>query len=74
VYGHVTKIGWYPSAHGIVAGGFYAPQLDTYFTGVNESDGVFFHGDPIWNTAQRQNRRTANIFWVGFIREFDYLV
>ncbi|MDA3821666.1 MAG: ectonucleotide pyrophosphatase/phosphodiesterase [Bacteroidales bacterium] len=60
--------GLYPDHHGIVNNSFYAPDLDLLYR-IGNRDMVmnpdFYGGEPIWNTAEKQNVRSASFFWVG---------
>lgn len=60
--------GLYPDNHGIVNNNFYCPELDmTYRLGDRESveNGIFYGGEPIWVTAEKQGITAASYFWVG---------
>jgi len=60
--------GLYPDNHGIVNNNFYCPDLDmTYRLGDRQSveNGIFYGGEPIWVTAEKQGVITASYFWVG---------
>lgn len=60
--------GLHPDHHGIVNNTFFARDLGLAYAISNTSavrDARFYGGEPVWNTAERQDR-TANIFmWVG---------
>lgn len=66
---HYTLVtGLYPNHHGIVNNSFYAPEYDeVYSIGNREtvSNGKFYDGEPIWNTAEKQGLKAATFFWVG---------
>jgi len=66
---HYTLVtGLYPNHHGIVNNSFYAPEFDeVYSIGNRETvgDGKFYDGEPIWNTAEKQDLKAATFFWVG---------
>jgi predicted AlkP superfamily pyrophosphatase or phosphodiesterase len=65
---YTIATGLYPDHHGIVNNIFYDPDLQItykYNDGHSSSDGKFYDGEPIWATAQKQNMKTANYFWVG---------
>jgi len=60
--------GRYPMNHGIVANGFYAPDLKKSYSlrnreAVENED--FYLSLPIWGLAERQGMRTATYFWPG---------
>jgi predicted AlkP superfamily pyrophosphatase or phosphodiesterase len=60
--------GLYPDHHGLVNNSFYAPDLDLLYR-IGNRDMVknpdFYGGEPIWNTAEKQNVKSASFFWVG---------
>ncbi|HSV89101.1 MAG TPA: ectonucleotide pyrophosphatase/phosphodiesterase [Bacteroidales bacterium] len=60
--------GLYPDNHGIVANNFYCPELDMTFRlgdRTTVENPVFYGGEPIWVTAEKQGLITASYFWVG---------
>ena len=60
--------GLYPERHGIVANSFYDPQFDRAYSLSDRgavSDGVWYRGEPIWVTAERQGMVSACFFWPG---------
>lgn len=60
--------GLYPDHHGIVNNTFYDAQLDRMYKMSDRDaveDGVFYGGEPIWITAERQGVTAASFFWVG---------
>jgi predicted AlkP superfamily pyrophosphatase or phosphodiesterase len=65
---YTMATGLYPDNHGIVNNNFYCPDLDmTYRLGDRESveNGIFYAGEPIWVTAEKQGVTAASYFWVG---------
>ena len=47
---------------------FYDPDLDRYYRVSDRSaveDGIFYGGEPIWVTAEKQGITSASFFWVG---------
>jgi predicted AlkP superfamily pyrophosphatase or phosphodiesterase len=66
---HYTIVtGLYPGHHGIVANIIRDPQTGRTFTRTNPRelrDPMWWGGEPIWVTAQRQGQSTAAMFWVG---------
>ena len=60
--------GLHPDHHGIVNNTFYDKRLGKWYSmGSQESikDTAFWHGEPVWNTVERQGL-VANVFmWVG---------
>jgi alkaline phosphatase D len=60
--------GLYPDHHGIVLNNFYAPLLHRNYSITDRNsvrDGVFYGGEPLWVTAQKQHLNNAVLFWVG---------
>jgi predicted AlkP superfamily pyrophosphatase or phosphodiesterase len=65
---HYTLVtGLYPENHGIAANVMRDSVLGRFATGNNPAvrDARWFHGEPIWVTAERQGVRTAAYFWPG---------
>jgi len=65
---YTIATGLYPDHHGIVENTFYAPDLDKYYSVSDRAaveDGEFYGGEPIWVTAEKQNVKSATLFWVG---------
>lgn len=66
---HYSMItGLYPQNHGIVNNRFWVDEFNDYYRlGDNERvlNPDFYHGEPIWNTAQKQGIKSASYFWVG---------
>ncbi|EGW35574.1 putative nucleotide pyrophosphatase precursor [Spathaspora passalidarum NRRL Y-27907] len=68
---HWTLVtGLYPSEHGIVGNTFFDPKLNKPFVNTNPKMGgldpdFWRGGEPIWNTAERQNLTTAVHMWPG---------
>jgi predicted AlkP superfamily pyrophosphatase or phosphodiesterase len=65
---YTIATGLYPDHHGIVENSFYAPDLGKYYE-IRDRDAVengeFYGGEPIWVTAEKQNVKSATLFWVG---------
>ncbi len=60
--------GLYPDHHGIVQNSFYDPELGRYYhmrDSSSRNDPVFYQGEPIWQTAEKQDITAATFFWVG---------
>lgn len=60
--------GLYPDHHGIVQNLFYDPELNRdYAISYRDAveDPVFYGGEPIWVTAEKQGVTSASFFWVG---------
>jgi predicted AlkP superfamily pyrophosphatase or phosphodiesterase len=66
---HYTIVtGLRPSRHGIVSNTMVAPDVPGRFAISNRealADPRWWHGEPIWNTAQRQGLIAASMFWPG---------
>jgi len=66
---HYTIVtGLYPGHHGIVANAIRDPQTGRTFTRTSTRelrDPIWWGGEPIWVTAERQGQTTASMFWVG---------
>ena len=60
--------GLYPSHHGIVNNDFFDPGAGEFFRynrTVSVQKTIWWGGEPIWVTANRQGRKSAASFWVG---------
>ncbi len=60
--------GLYPANHGIVNNSMYDPDLRLSFRISNReavSDHIWWKGEPLWVTVQKQNRTSATYFWPG---------
>jgi len=66
---HYTMVtGLYPDHHGIVQNEFYDPEINReYRIGDRNAveDPVFYGGEPIWVTAEKNGIVSASFFWVG---------
>jgi len=65
---YTMATGLYPDHHGIVLNNFYDPVEDRYYSTFDRElvgDGSFYGGEPIWNTAEKQDLKSAVLFWVG---------
>jgi len=66
---HYTLVtGLYPEHHGIVSNYFYDPVQDRKFAmnnAANNTEPVWWGGEPIWITAERQGVRSACFYWPG---------
>lgn len=66
---HYTIVtGLYPAKHGIVSNRFFDPALDRMFIykdSLNNTESVWWGGEPIWATAMKQGQKTATYFWPG---------
>ncbi len=66
---HFTIVtGLEPQHHGLVANRFYDPARNASY-GMSDSlavrDGTWYHGEPVWVTAERQGMVAASYFWPG---------
>jgi len=71
---YTIATGLYPDHHGIVSNSFYDPEMDKYYWISNREaveNGDFYGGEPIWVTAEKQNVRSATLFWVGSEAEIN---
>ncbi|KAI8060029.1 alkaline-phosphatase-like protein [Gongronella butleri] len=60
--------GLYPEAHGIVGNYFWDPVLNdtfNYKSPEHSWDAKWWGGEPIWNTATRQGKKSGVIMWPG---------
>lgn len=65
---YTMATGLTPAHHGIVHNNFYAPDLDqVYVAGdpISSYNPDFYHGEPLWTTAEKQGVKTATFYWVG---------
>ena len=64
---YALATGLVPDHNGIVNNSFWDPTIKEYYSmgGVNKNNPVFFLGEPIWNTAERQGIISATNYWVG---------
>ncbi len=65
---YTMATGLYPDHTGIVNNSFYDPEDQRYYTVRDRDavgDGTFYGGEPIWNTAEKQDLKAATLFWVG---------
>lgn len=60
--------GLYPGHHGIIGNAMVDPALPGRFTLGNRAEvgnAAWWGGEPLWNTAMRQGRPAAALFWPG---------
>lgn len=66
---HYTIVtGLYPENHGIVGNTMYDPEVQQSFSLGNREtmhDSVWWQGEPLWVTLQKQGRTAAAYMWVG---------
>ena len=67
--------GMYPENHGIIANSFTNPYTsDKYRIGKSPAvkDSKWYIGEAFWETAERNNIKTASYFWPGSEVELEY--
>jgi predicted AlkP superfamily pyrophosphatase or phosphodiesterase len=65
---YTIATGLVPDHNGLVNNAFYDPAIQKPFSIGNKTERfnpVFYGGEPIWITAQKQGLPTASFFWVG---------
>ncbi|MDA3907414.1 MAG: ectonucleotide pyrophosphatase/phosphodiesterase [Bacteroidales bacterium] len=65
---YAIATGLYPNNNGIVNNTFVDLERDLVYSIRNRNaveDGEFYDGEPIWNTAEKQNVKAATFYWVG---------
>ena len=66
---HYTIVtGLYPENHGIVSNRMFDPALNRSFVykdSLNNTESVWWGGEPIWATAVKQGQLSATYFWPG---------
>lgn len=66
---HISIItGMYPENHGIIANSFYNPFTNEKYRIGNSKEvkeSKWYLGEAFWETAERNNIKTANYFWPG---------
>lgn len=65
---YAMATGLYPDHNGIVANTFRIESVDKQFKIADNrarKDTVFYRGEPIWNTAERQGKKVNVFGWVG---------
>ncbi len=65
---YTMATGLYPDHHGLVNNSFYDPESNTTYTMRDHTardNPMYYGGEPIWVTAEKQNLKTASFFWVG---------
>ncbi|KAF2831366.1 Phosphodiest-domain-containing protein [Ophiobolus disseminans] len=71
---YTMATGMYPEAHGVVGNTFWDPKLEQefYYTDPNRSlQPLWWGGEPLWVTAERQKVRTAVHMWPGSEAHID---
>ncbi|HCD77718.1 MAG TPA: alkaline phosphatase family protein [Prevotella sp.] len=63
---YTLATGLVPDHHGIISNRFYDKRTkSTFQLGKNQSNPLFWGGDPIWLTAKRQGKRVGVVYWPG---------
>ncbi|HEY0272211.1 MAG TPA: ectonucleotide pyrophosphatase/phosphodiesterase [Chitinophaga sp.] len=66
---HYTLVtGLYPAHHGLVDNTFYDPQRKQVYKVSDRKavgDSSWYHGNPLWVLAEKQQMVSASYFWVG---------
>jgi len=65
---YTIATGLYPAHHGIVENNIYDPQFKDVFNLSKREEvenGRWWLGEPIWVTAEKQNQRSASVFFPG---------
>lgn len=65
---YTIATGLYPDHHGIINNNFYAPDLGLVYRMSDRAaveNAVFYGGEPMWVTAEKQGIISASFFWVG---------
>lgn len=59
--------GLYPESHGIIRNNFFDPVFKETFSYKNNhmTEGRWWGGEPIWNTLNKQGKKSATYFWPG---------
>ncbi|KAF7728667.1 hypothetical protein EC973_005704 [Apophysomyces ossiformis] len=74
---HWTLVtGLYPENHGIIANYFWDSDLNetfNYKSPAQSWDAKWWGGEPIWNTAERQNKLAGVVMWPGCSTSFNGL-
>ncbi len=72
---HFTLVtGLWPDRHGIISNTMYDEDLGRWFRLSDRSavgDGVWWEGEPIWVTLEKQGKLSAPFFWPGSEAEID---
>jgi ectonucleotide pyrophosphatase/phosphodiesterase family protein 5 len=60
--------GLHPENHGLIANSFINPETGNWYS-LGDSNAVkdtnWYQGEPFWETAERNNIKTASMFWPG---------
>jgi alkaline phosphatase D len=65
---YTMATGMYPDHHGIVDNSFYDPEKGLHYAIRDRKaveNPIFYGGEPIWVTAEKQGIISASFFWVG---------
>lgn len=64
----LRRTGLYPASHGIVANDFLDPSTGDEFIYTQSEhswDAKWWRGEPVWSTAVKNGKRSANLMWPG---------
>ena len=56
--------GLYTPEHGIISNGMYDPVFNASFN-MQTVDSRWWQGEPVWNTAMKQDKKASILFWPG---------
>ena len=65
---YTIATGLYPDHHGLIDNSFPAPDLGLFYRMGDRTtveNPLFYGGEPVWVTAEKQGVRTASFYWVG---------
>ncbi|MCF8219259.1 MAG: ectonucleotide pyrophosphatase/phosphodiesterase [Bacteroidales bacterium] len=60
--------GLYPDHHGLVLNSFYDPETEKSYSMIDSAsrnNPLFYAGEPIWETTEKNGLTAATFFWVG---------
>jgi len=60
--------GLYPENSGLISNNIYDPQLDQYYAIRDRAaveNPVWYDGEPVWNTVEKNGLNAGTLFWVG---------
>ena len=60
--------GLYPDSHGLINNSFSAPDLGLFYRMGDRAaveNPLFYGGEPVWVSAEKQGVRAASFYWVG---------
>ncbi len=65
---YAIATGLYPENNGLISNNMIDPQTGDRYSLSNRDaveDPKWYQGEPVWNTAEKQEKKTGNLFWVG---------